>query len=144
MQYQFGSGTCKDMACDVTQVSLPMYRSATAAGGTRTTTYKKGQNIEFDENTKVEDLIIYGSGPGQSGGAQSQPIGCSVCNYAPTSLRYLRDHIRKVHLAKTHKCTYCDLQTKRRADLVRHIQRIHEDPKRQQQQQQQQGANAFR
>ncbi len=107
-------------------------RSATAAGGTRSTTYKKGQNVEFDDNTKVEDLVVYGDAN------TGQALSCSVCNYAPQSLRYLRDHIRKVHLAKTHKCTYCDLQTKRRADLVRHIQRIHEDPKRQAQQQQQQ------
>jgi coenzyme F420-reducing hydrogenase beta subunit len=100
-------------------------RSATAAGGTRTTQYKKGQaHVEFGDNVKVDDLIIYGDA------TTGQSLGCTVCNYAPQSLRYLRDHIRKVHLAKTHKCTYCDLNTKRRADLVRHIQRIHEDPKR--------------
>ncbi len=72
---------------------------------------------------KCDDLISYGSN-------YTHGMGCSVCNYAPPNLRYLRDHIRKVHLAKIYKCDYCDLKTKRRADLVRHVKRIHEDPKK--------------
>jgi hypothetical protein len=98
--------------------------SAPANSGGNPGQYKKGQNQQdFDANAKCDDLILY---------SDSYPygLGCSVCNYAPNSLRYLRDHIRKVHLAKTYKCTYCELRTKRRADLVRHIKRIHEDPKR--------------
>ncbi len=87
--------------------------------------YKKGQQhiLLNDPSVKCDDLILY---------SDNYPygLGCTVCNYAPNSLRYLRDHIRKVHLARTYKCTYCERKTKRRADLMRHIKRMHEDPKR--------------
>ncbi len=40
-------------------------------------------------------------------------------------MRYLRDHIRKVHLSKLIKCPHCELKTKRKGDLIKHIRRLH-------------------
>ena len=44
-----------------------------------------------DPNVKCDDLILY---------SDNYPygLGCSVCNYAPNSLRYLRDHIRSINI----------------------------------------------
>lgn len=50
----------------------------------------------FGPEVKCDDLISYSS-------SYAHGLGCTVCNYAPQTLRYLRDHIRKVHLAKLYK-----------------------------------------
>ena len=110
------------------QTAAPQQQTPTQqqqqSGSMPNTPYKKGAHQTFDPSTKVDDLILQNS-------SYPYGMGCSVCNYAPQTLRYLRDHIRKVHLSKLFPCPYCDLKTKRKADLKRHIQRIHEDPKRQ-------------
>ena len=51
---------------------------------------------------------------------------CLMCGKKmKTSMRNMRDHIRKVHLKKPLKCPMCDLVTKRKYDLQKHIYRMH-------------------
>jgi uncharacterized protein YfaS (alpha-2-macroglobulin family) len=73
---------------------------------------------DADKGVTTESLIAYDE-------KLEHGYFCSVCKYSPSSMRYLRDHIRKVHLSKYIKCPHCELKTKRKADLMKHIKRLH-------------------
>lgn len=84
--------------------------------------HDKKDMIQYEENQLItgggaDDLIVF----------SAEGNRCSLCDYSSASLRYLRDHVRKVHLSKLIKCPHCDQKSKRKADLIKHIKRIHPD-----------------
>lgn len=79
---------------------------------------QEGSSREAEKGVSTESLIAYDE-------KLEHGYYCTVCKYSPSSMRYLRDHIRKVHLSKYIKCPHCELKTKRKADLMKHIKRLH-------------------
>ena len=69
-------------------------------------------------NNSVDHLI--------SNSTDNGVLVCLMCGKKmKTTVRNMRDHIRRIHLAASLKCPKCDVVKKRRFELQRHIKRRH-------------------
>ena len=104
---------CKDTTQDMTKNSIDVVDPH--QGDAQQLPKGKCERYDLNHlNKAVDDLIDKNSGNGL--------LICSMCRSVQhTSDRYMREHIRRVHLAKNLKCFLCDFSTKRKYDLQKHI-----------------------